>query len=80
MTTIDMRKNILTAINRADNRLLRLIHALIESYHEEEIVTYTIEGKPLTQAGYQQEITDAETEIENGNYTTHEDLKKKMLS
>lgn len=80
MTTMDMKENILTAINNADNRLLRLINALIESYHEEEVVAYTIEGKPLTLAEYQQEIAKAEAEIDNDDYITHEDLKKEVRS
>lgn len=80
MATIDMKENILTAINNADNRLLRLIKALIETYQEEEIVAYTVEGKPLTQEEYRQEIMEAEAEIDKGEYITHEDLKREVRS
>lgn len=84
MTTMDMKENILTAINNADHRLLRLINALIESYHdeeqEEEIVAYTVSGKPLTKEQYRQRIMEAEAEIDKGNFITHEDLKKKVRS
>ena len=84
MTAMDMKENILTAINKADHRLLRLINALIKSYHEEEqeeeIVAYTVDGKPLTLAEYRQDIMNAEAAIDRGEYITQEDLEKEVRS
>ncbi|MEM9687327.1 MAG: hypothetical protein AAF934_10460 [Bacteroidota bacterium] len=62
------------------NRLLRLINALTESYQEEETIAHTVEGKPLTLAEYRQSVMDIRAEIEKGNYITHENLKKKVCS
>ncbi len=36
MTTVDLRKSVLTYIDNADDRLLKLIKALVETYQEEE--------------------------------------------
>lgn len=84
MTTMDIKEDILTAINKADSRLLRLINALIKSYHEaeqeEEIVAHTVDGKPLTLAEYRQDIMKAEAEIDRGEYITQEDLEKEVRS
>ena len=80
MTTMDMRENILTAVHNADNRLLKLINALIESYREDEIVAYTVSGEALTRETYRQRIAEAEAEIEKGHYITQEDLEKKVRS
>ncbi len=76
MGAIDLRTSVLDIVKNADNRFLKLVKALAESYHEDDIVSYTVEGQPLTKSEYRQELLDAETEIERGEYTTQEDLEK----
>jgi len=48
----------------------------MESYWEEEIVAYAIDGKPLTKLAYKEELKEAKAEIERGEFTTQEDLEK----
>ena len=48
----------------------------IKQIYEEEIVAYTVDGKPLTKSAYKKEILEAEAEIERGEFTTQEDLEK----
>ena len=51
---------------------------LTESEVQEEIVAYTVDGKPLNKEEYLNEVLEAEKEIEEGNYIEHEDLKKEI--
>ena len=76
MGAIDLRKSVLDIVKNADDRLLKLVKALAESYQEDEIVAYTVDGKPLTKSEYHKELLDAEAEIERGEYTAQEDLEK----
>ena len=77
MASLDLKQSVQNYIDTADNRLLKMIKALVESYHEEDqIVAYTVEGKPLTRKQYNQELMDAETEIQRGELTSVEDLEK----
>ena len=77
MASLDLKQSVQNYIDTADNRLLKMIKALVESYHEEvQIVAYTVEGKPLTRKQYNQELVDAETEIQRGELTSVEDLEK----
>jgi len=76
MGALELRNTMLKYINTADERLLKVLKAVVESYREDEIVAYTVEGKPLTKSEYRQDLLDAETEIERGEYTTQEDLEK----
>ena len=77
MASLDLKQSVQNYIDTADNRLLKMIKALVESYHEEDqIVAYTVEGKPLTRKQYNQELVDAETEIQRGELTSVEDLEK----
>ena len=49
MATLDLRQSVQNYIETADNRLLKMIKALVESYHEnEDVVAYTADGEPLT--------------------------------
>lgn len=77
MATLDLRQSVQNYIDTADNRLLKMIKALVETYHEEEdTVAYTVDGKPLTLKQYNQELLDAEAEIERGELTSMENLEK----
>lgn len=77
MATLDLRQSVQNHIDTADNKLLKMIKALVESYHEEDdIVAYTVNGKPLTRKQYNRELLDAEAEIQRGKLTSVEDLEK----
>lgn len=76
MGALELRDNLLQYINQADERLLKVVKAVMESYWEDEVVAYTIDGKPLTKSAYKNELKDAVAEIKRGEFTTQEDLEK----
>ncbi|WP_281226979.1 hypothetical protein [Flavobacterium aquiphilum] len=76
MGALELRDNLLQYINQADERLLKVVKAVMESYWEEENVIYTIDGKPLTRLAYKEELNDAINEIKRGEFTSQEDLEK----
>lgn len=76
MAALELRDTILEYINTADERLLKVVKAVIESYQEEEIVAFSVDGEPVTKAMYKESLADAKLEIENGNYISQEDLEK----
>ncbi|MEA1786096.1 hypothetical protein U1E44_08340 [Arenibacter sp. GZD96] len=77
MATLDLRQSVLEYVKKADSRFLRLVKAMAENYHEnDDVVAYTVDGKPLTVERYNQELSDAEAEIERGETVAVEDLEK----
>lgn len=76
MGALGLRDSVLKYINTADERLLKVVKAVIESYQENDIVAYTIDGKPLTRIAYKEELQEAKAEIKSGEYTSQEDLEK----
>ena len=76
MEALELRNNLLQYINKADERLLKVVKAVMESYWEDEVVAHTIDGKPLTKSAYKNELKDAIAEIKRGDFTTQEDLEK----
>lgn len=80
MGALELRDSVLEYINTADERLLKVVKAVIESYQENDIVAYTIDRKPLTRTTYKEELQEAKAEIKRGEYTSQEDLEKESDS
>ncbi|MCV2485373.1 hypothetical protein OD917_10590 [Flavobacterium sp. SH_e] len=76
MGALELRDSILEYINTADERLLKVVKAVIESYQEDEIVAFSVDGKPITRSEYKSELANAENEIRTGNVISQEDLEK----
>jgi uncharacterized protein (UPF0297 family) len=76
MGALELRDSVLEYINSADERLLKVVKAVIESYQENDIVAYTVSGNPLTRTTYKAALEEAKNEIKKGEYTMQEDLEK----
>ena len=53
--------------------LLEKINNILDN---EMAVAYTVDGKPLTKAMYNERLQKAEQQLQSGAYTTQEDLEK----
>ena len=80
MGALELKDSVLQYINSADERLLKVVKAVIESYQENEIVSYTVNGNPLTRNQYKIELTKAVEEINSGKFISQEDLEKESES
>jgi mevalonate pyrophosphate decarboxylase len=76
MGALELRDSVLEYINTADERLLKVVKAVIESYQENDVVAYTVDGNPLNRVTYREELQEAKAEIKRGEYITQEDLEK----
>ncbi len=76
MGALELKDSVLQYINSADERLLKVVKAVIESYQEDEIVAYSVSGNPLTRNQYKIELTQAIEEINSGKFISQEDLEK----
>ena len=71
MNTIELRKNLHKAIDLADNKLLKMLKAIIESYQsEEEDWWFTLSKEE------QEEIKEGLQQYENGEVVSHEEAMK----
>jgi hypothetical protein len=80
MGALELKDSVLQYINSADERLLKVVKAVIESYQEDEIVAHTVNGNPLTRNQYKIELTQAIEEINSGKFISQEDLEKESES
>ncbi len=76
MGALELRDSVLEYINTADERLLKVVKAVIESYQKEEIVAFSVDEKPITRAIYKEELAKAKLDIKKGNVISQEDLER----
>lgn len=78
MEAIELRKHLLRTINAADDRLLNVVNAVIESYKDNEIVAFSVEGEPLTRNAYRKELREAEEQVLRGEYLSQKELEQEV--
>lgn len=75
MGSAELRKELHSIIEHADERFLRMVHSLASEYTKDETIAYRA-GKAITKSQLHQELKEAEQEIESGDYMTIEDFDK----
>ena len=77
MRTTELRKEVQSYIDKADDRFLKMVNALARSYEDEE-EDYSLPGPPMDVETYRKRILRASDRAKAGHYTTSEDLEKEM--
>ncbi len=77
MGTAELRKEVQSYIEKADDRFLRMVDALKREYEEKE-EDYTLPGPPMDVETYRRRIKEASEQVKAGDYITQEDLEKEM--
>ena len=67
-------------LNNAKDSLITKLKAIIEKEEKNDIVAYSLDGKPLTFDQYRKELEEAEKEIEKGEFLTSSELEKEIDS
>lgn len=76
MGTAELRKEVQSYIEKADEEVLKKVYALVKSHQDEE--DYTLPGPPMDVETYRARILNASDKARAGHYTTSEDLEKEM--
>ena len=82
MGTAELRKELHSYIDNADEKSLKKIYALAKSHEDEEDEEdeedYTLPGPPMDVEAYRKRILKASDSAKAGRYTSSEDLEKEM--
>lgn len=77
MNTSQIKKELHSYIDKADDRFLKMVQALAKSYEVEE-EDYTLPGHPMDVETYRNRILKASDRVKAGYYTTQEELEKEI--
>jgi hypothetical protein len=78
MAATALRKEVQQYIDRADERFLKMVHAMSKEYDNTLVVGYTTKGKPITQPELKARVKAASKRVKSGNYISHEELEKEV--
>lgn len=80
MSTTEIRESLIRNIEEADDKLLKMLYAVVEIYQNEEvdpIIGYTIDGKPKRASEMEEQLQIEVEAAKRGEYITLEELRKK---
>lgn len=80
MGIAELRKEVRSYIDKADDRFLRMVDAMRKEYEGSDVVGYKVDGTPVTQEDMKLRVKEASAQVKAGNYITQEDLEKEMES
>ncbi|MEZ5071937.1 MAG: hypothetical protein R2751_13500 [Bacteroidales bacterium] len=78
MGTAELRKDLHHYIDKADEKFLRMVHAMRKEYEGIDVVGYQVDGTPITQEDARERVKAASARVKAGDYITQEDLEKEV--
>ncbi|MGB0880804.1 MAG: hypothetical protein ACPGTO_09580 [Polaribacter sp.] len=85
MSTIELKNKLVDIINSSDEKFLRMVNALHQTYkegfsNESNSIVYTLKGKPLTKTDIIENNKEAIKSIEKGAFKTHSEMRQKYAN
>mgnify|MGYP000008761127 FL=1 len=82
MSTIELKNKLVDIINSSDEKFLRMVNALHQTYKEDasnesDSIAYTFKGESLTKSDIIENNKEAIKSIERGKYKTHSEMRQK---
>lgn len=74
MSTAQLRKELHEYIDRADDRLLKLVRGLFQADHD----NFILPGEPMSDETLKRRVRAAKSRISAGQFTSQEDLESEM--
>ena len=80
MGIAEIKKEVQSYIDKADDKFLKMVHALAKSYEDEEaiVVGYEVDGTPITKEALKNRVREASARVKAGNYITQDDMEKEI--
>jgi hypothetical protein len=78
MTAIALRKEVQQYISHADDRFLKMVHAMSREYENTLVAGYTAQGKPITKDELKERVKAASKRVKAGDFIAHEELEKEV--
>ena len=73
-----LREELHDFINHADERFLRMVHAMSKEYKESTVVGYNVDGSPITKESLAKRAKAASQRVKSGDYILLEDVEKEV--
>lgn len=78
MGAVELRKELHSYIDHADETFLKMVHAMSKEYKPSNVAGYNVDGSPITQEDLKSRVKAASKRVKAGKYITQEDVEKEM--
>lgn len=73
-----LREELHDYINQADERFLKMVHAMSKVYQKPTMVGYNVDGSPITKENLVKRARDASKRVKSGDFISQEELEKEV--
>ncbi len=78
MGTLELRKELHSYIDYADETFLKMVYAMSKEYKGSVIVGYNPDGTPITKGDLKKRVKAASTRVKSGDYITQEEMEEEI--
>lgn len=73
-----LREEIHEYINHADERFLKMVHAMSKEYQKPTVVGYNVDGSPITKENLIKRVKAASKRVKSGDFISQEEVEKEI--
>lgn len=73
-----LREELHDFIDHADERFLKMVHAMSKEYKNSDVVGYNVDGSPITKESLVKRAKAASHRVKSGDYITQEEVEKEV--
>jgi len=78
MGVLELREELHSLINHADERFLKMVYAMSKKYKSPDIVGYNPNSSPITQQELRNRVKAASKRVKSGDFLTQEEVEKEL--
>ena len=76
MSAVELRNKIESYLDRADERVLKIVNSVFENYYQDETVAFHPDGSKMSRKEYKTALDLAESQIEKGDYISVDEFEQ----
>jgi len=78
MGATELRKELHSYIDHADEIFLKMVHAMSKEYKKSDIVGFNVDGTPINQKDLKIRVKAASKRVKAGIYITQDEVEKEI--
>ena len=78
MGTAELRKELHSYIDLADETFLKMVYAMSKEYKGSEIIGFKVDGSPITKKDLKKRVKSASKRVKSGDYITEGEVEKEV--
>lgn len=75
----ELKDKIQEYLDKADERVLKIVNSVFENYYDDDTVAYHADGSPMSRKEYKTSLETSQNQYVNEEYTSIEDLEKENI-